>query len=145
MKLKSLSTISVAMFAIAGAPALLSAQAPPTARGRVTLSMSNGNCVKTLVGNDGGTRIRAKRGALVQWDVTNNCSADATVGVGDFARKGGSGDDPFVAGRTSCSAATGKSCVIALRVKGDAGIQTYTYAVSVNGKAQDPDLIIEGV
>jgi FtsP/CotA-like multicopper oxidase with cupredoxin domain len=146
MKLKSFNTIGLAALAVAGISALVSAQAPPAARGHITLSMAGGNCVKTMVGNDGGSRIRAKRGAAVQWDVTNNCSADASVAVGDFAIKGGSGDNPFVAGRTSCSAAPGgKSCMITLTVRGNAAINTYTYAVSVNGKAQDPDLIIEGV
>lgn len=144
MKLKSLSLIGFAALAVAGATALISAQAPPTVHGRMTLSMSGGNCVKTLVGNDGGSRIRVKRGAVVQWDVTNNCTATAGIGVGSFAVKGGGANDPFVAGKTDCSAAAGKTCVIALHVKGDAGIQTYSYAVSINGKAQDPDLIIEG-
>jgi hypothetical protein len=145
MKRNAFITIGTAILVAAGASALVSAQAPPTVHGRMTLSMSNGKCVKTLAGNDGGDRIKAKRGGVVQWDVTNNCSADAAVAVGDFIRKGGGADDPFVAGRTNCSAVPGKGCMITLHVKGEAGIRTYSYAVSINGTKQDPDLIIEGV
>ena len=144
MKMKHLTLIGMTALAAAGVSVLVSAQAPPTVHGRMTLSMSNGRCVKTLVGNDGGDRIKAKRGGAVQWDVTNNCSADATAAVGDFIRKGGGADNPFAPGRTSCTAAPGKTCTITLAVRGDAGVRTYSYSVSINGTKQDPDLIIEG-
>ncbi len=144
MKLMNLQTIGIAILAAAGASVLVMAQAPPAVHGRMTLSMSNGRCVKSLAGNDGGDRIKAKRGGAVQWDVTNNCGADASIAVGDFIRKGGGDDDPFVAGRTNCTAAAGKTCSISLKVKGDAGVRTYSYSVSINGTKQDPDLIIEG-
>jgi hypothetical protein len=145
MKITHLTAIGLAVLAVAaGASVLVSAQAPPAVHGRMTLSMSNGKCVKTLAGNDGGDRIKAKQGGVVQWDVTNNCTADAAVAVGDFIRKGGGADNPFVAGKTSCSAAQAKTCSITLVVRGNAGIRTYSYSVSINGTKQDPDLVIEG-
>lgn len=143
MKLKNLMALTFAVLAAAGVSLL--AQTPvATSRGVMTLSMSNGNCIKTLSGNDGGDRIRAKRNGTVRWEVTNNCTSAATVSVDDFIRKGGSADDPFVAGKTDCAAAPGKSCSISLSVKSNASVQTYSYSVSINGTKQDPDLIIEG-
>lgn len=115
------------------------------ARGTMTLSMSGGTCNKTLSGNDGGSRIRAKRGGTVEWTVINNCTADATVALGDWVVKGdGSANDPFdPSGKPSCTAAPGKQCVIALHVKANAGVTTYSYSTSVNGAKKDPDLVIE--
>ena len=143
-RLKSFSTLTlVSLFAFG--PSILSAQTAPVFRGRMTLSMSGGRCVKSLAGNAGGDTIKASRGATVQWVVTNNCGADAGVKVGDFIRKGGGGDNPFDAsGNDSCSAAPGKSCNITLHVRGNATQTTYSYSVSINGTKQDPDLVIEG-
>jgi hypothetical protein len=118
------------------------AQSVPT--GTMTLSMSNGACNKTLAGNDGGSRMLAKRGGNVRWHVVNNCSANATVALGDWT-SGGGANNPFdAAGKTSCVAAAGKDCMIALHIRSNAAAATYSYSVSVNGTKQDPDLIIEG-
>ena len=144
MKLKNLTTIGIALIVVAGVSAIVMAQGAPTVSGTMTLSMSDGACVKTLAGNDGGDRIKAKRNGSVRWNVTNHCTSDASIAVGDFIRKGGGSDDPFTAGRSACSATPGKSCSISLRVKDDAGVRTYSYSVSINGTKQDPDLIIEG-
>ena len=143
MKRRNAMTLAIAMFAATALSTLVMAQGP-TVTGTMTLSMSNGVCVKTLAGNDGGDRIRAKRNGQVRWSVTNHCTSAASVGVSDFVRKGGGADDPFVKGAPDCSAAAGKSCMITLKVRGDAGVQTYSYSVSLNGTKQDPDLIIEG-
>lgn len=119
-----------------------------TSKATLTLAMSGGSCGKTLVGNDPDVkdRLRAKRGGAVEWTVINNCTGDATVKLTDWIRKADKGVESPVdpAGKDECTAAAGKQCVIALHIRGNAGIVTYSYSTTVNGVKKDPDLIIEG-
>jgi hypothetical protein len=121
-----------------------------TSKATLTLAMSGGSCGKTLVGNDPDAgfkdRLRARRGGAVEWTVINNCTADATVKLTDWIRKADKGAESPVdpAGKDECTAAAGKQCVIALHIRGNAGIVTYSYSTTVNGVTKDPDLIIEG-
>lgn len=143
MKLKTgLTALGVSAMIVTGAWTMASAQGNGSAT--MTLSMSNGACTKTLAGNDGGSRIRAKRGANVQWNIVNNCSAAASVSLVDWIVKGGGANNPFdPSGNPSCSAAPGKGCTVTLHIKANATATTYSYSTSVNGTKQDPDLIIE--
>ncbi|TAK12158.1 MAG: hypothetical protein EPO35_11615 [Acidobacteria bacterium] len=139
-----MTRIGFATLIVAGASALIVAQGPTTVRARITLSERGGNCVKTIASND-GARIRANRGNVVQWEVVNNCGADANVAVGDWSIKGGDPNSPFTTnGRAGCNAGAGRSCTLSLTIRGNAGLATYSYSVSLNGTKQDPDLIIEG-
>jgi len=131
---------------ILSAWALVQAQGAPVVA-TMTLNPSGSTCGKTLVGNGGGSVIRAKRGAAVQWKVVNNCSANQTVAVGDFVRKSdGVAESPFgPGGNPSCVARPGAAngCTIALTVRPNASTITYSYATSLNGVKVDPDIIIE--
>jgi hypothetical protein len=149
-----LTAIGVSAIVATGAWTLARAQGngPLTHRARMVLSMTGGVCGKTLTGNDSDAnfkdRIRARRGGLVEWTVVNNCTAEATVMLGDWVRKGDNGTDrpfdpPGPESRETCTAAAGGRCVIILRIRGNAGVTTYSYTTSVNGVKKDPDLIIE--
>jgi hypothetical protein len=148
----NLTALGASAILATGAWTLARAQgnAPAPHRATLTLTMVDGSCSKTLVGNDSDTnfkdRIRARHGEAIEWVVVNNCTAAATVALGDWVRKGDSAADrPFDGnGRDTCTAAAGRQCVIAVRVKPDAGATTYSYSTSVNGVKKDPDLIIEG-
>ncbi len=143
MKPKRLIALTVAILAIAMIY-IFFVKKPPTAYGTLTLAMSNGVCVKTLVGNNGGSSMKAKRNAKVQWDVVNNCTTDATVSVQDFVPQSGPADTPILSGTDHCSATkNGGTCSIELKIKSDARIVTYVYAVWINGTKADPDLMIE--
>jgi hypothetical protein len=142
---RSLIAISIgtALTLIGFAPPL-HAQNPN--RATITLAMSNGVCTETITGNDPNApgTVRAKRGTAVQWRVVNNCSADTSVGLDDWRIKGGDPNSPFTTnGKGGCTAKPGQQCNITLSIRGNAGAGTYSYAISVNGSAVDPDLIIE--
>lgn len=123
---------------------LVRAQDPPISA-TMTLAMSNGACGKTLAGNDGGDRIRARRNGPIRWQVVNNCNAAATVQLTNFVRKSdNTPNNPFAAGGNSdCRAASGGGCTMTLAVRGNAEVTTYSYTTVINGVAYDPDIIIE--
>jgi hypothetical protein len=128
-----------------GASVLMRAQGPPTSA-TMTLAMSNGACAKTLVGNDGGDRIRASRNGPIRWAVINNCNAAATVQLTNFVRKSDNSPNfPFAPnGNDDCRAAGGGgTCTMTLVVRGNAEVTTYSYTTVINGVAYDPDIIIE--
>lgn len=150
MKAGTLTALGIGAVLTAGAWTLVQAQQPPTSRATLTLAMSGNTCGKTLTGNDTDPnfrdRIRARRNGAVEWTVVNNCRAEAVVRLDEWIRKNDNGaESPFdPAGVATCTAAPGAQCVIALRVRGNAQVTTYSYSTIINGTKNDPDLIIEG-
>ena len=138
MTTKAMAALVAAGIGIGGAVAL-ARQGQPPAAATMTLAMANGACGKTLVGNDSGDRIRQHRGGAIQWIVVNHCAGNATVAVG-----GWNPSSPFAGGNPDCEARPGGGkCTITQTVRGNAAPGTYSYAVSINGVATDPDVIIE--
>ena len=150
MKTGTLIALGIGAVLTAGASMRVHAQPPPPARATLTLAMSGNTCGKTLTGNDTDPnfrdRIRARRNGAVEWTVVNNCRAEAVVRLDEWIRKEDKGaESPFdPAGTATCTAAPGASCVIALRVRGNARVTTYSYSTIINGTRNDPDLIIDG-
>lgn len=145
MTVRTTVTLAGACVLLLGAAVLVRAQGPPISA-RITLSVSNGACGKTLQGNDGGDRIRARRNGPIRWEVVNNCGADATVEVTNFVRKADNAPNfPFAPnGNDDCTAAGGGgTCTMTLVVRGNAEVTTYSYTTVINGVAYDPDIIIE--
>jgi len=146
---RGLTAIGVSAVLATGVWTVVRAQGPVTQRATMVLSMAGGACTKTLSGNDGGDRIRARRGQFIEWTVVNNCGAGATVALGDWVRKTDNGPDrpfdpPGPGGQETCGAPSGAQCTIRLHIRGNSGVTTYSYTTSVNGVKRDPDLIIEG-
>lgn len=145
MTVRTTVTLAGVGVLLLGASVLVRAQAPPLSA-TITLAMANGTCGKTLVGNDGGDRIRARRNGPIRWGVINNCSAAATVELTNFVRKSdNSPNDPFAPnGNDDCTAAGGGgTCTMTLVVRGNAEVTTYSYTTMIDGVAHDPDIIIE--
>jgi hypothetical protein len=138
MTAKSISVLVAAGIGLGGA-VVLARQAPNRVTATITLAAANGTCGKTMVGNDTGDRIRQRPGGAIQWIVTNNCGANATVAVGGWkpATPGGGGN-------TGCAARPGGgSCTITDTIRGNATPGTYSYTVSINGAVTDPEIIVE--
>jgi hypothetical protein len=109
----------------------------PTDRATITLANAGSGCGKSLNTNDGST-IHTKQNHAVQWDVVNNCAANAAVAVGKWAP-----NSPFAGGNSDCSASRGGGCRITLAVRGNTPLGTYHYTVSINGTDVDPDVVVE--
>lgn len=145
MTVRTRVTLAGVCVLLLGAFVLVRAQGPPTSA-TITLAMSSGACGKTLVGNDGGDRIRARRNGPIRWNVINNCNDAATVQLANFVRKSDNVPSyPFAPkGSNDCRAAgRGGSCTMTLVVTGNAQVTTYSYTTVINGVAYDPDIIIE--
>ena len=145
MTIQARVTLTGVCVLLLGASVLVPAQEPPLSAS-VTLSMANGRRGKTLLGNDGGDRIRARRNGSIRWQVRNNCNAVATVQLVDFVRKADNAPSfPFTPnGNSDCRAAgNGGTGTMTLVVRGNAEPTTYSYTTVINGVAYDPDIIIE--
>lgn len=126
-------------FVLAGSVATPKVQAQGQAsRGTITLQMQGGSCQAAT------SRIKSKRGQVVQWSITNNCGAEQSLHLTDF-RLGGASRDPL-----GCSAADrGKrvgangNAVLTCPVRNDAALGVYTYVVAVGGEGTDPEIEIE--
>lgn len=109
--------------------------APSSPLAVVVLGDVDGGCQVMAKDNP----IKASRSANVVWVVMNTCATDQAFGVGEFLD-----GEPFIPGNTERAVPAGTQRVLALKVKQDAPVQTYRYAIFLNKVRQmDPEIIIE--
>lgn len=108
-------------------------------RGTITLQMQGGSCQAAVT-----SRIKSKRGRVVQWSITNNCGAEQALQLTDF-RLGGQSRDPLGCGAADRGKRVGAGghAVLTCPVKNDADLGVYSYMVAVSGAGMDPEIEIE--
>lgn len=143
MTMKTIGAVLAAAILFGGGIVLAWQPAPPPpVDATMILANANGQCGKTLTGNDANIpgRIHQNRGGVIRWSVTNGCAAQAAVALG-----GWNPSSPFgPGGQSTCTAAAGGGrCNLIQTVRQNAAPGSYSYTVSINGVAVDPDIIVE--